>query len=120
MPLTKRGGSTVDEVSRRFHTTDAAAAVPALSEMNTRPGLVAAQTVSVLLGAREIAILELTGEGVEAHGGVSHATTGLTAIAIHVLWPINVRAIGLECSVVLSASLSVYSVVGSDRHALEL
>src|SRR4029453_6996856 len=43
-----RSGSTVDDGSSRYHTTDAAGASPALSEMKTRPGLVAAPPLPVL------------------------------------------------------------------------
>src|SRR4029453_9278563 len=50
-----RSGSTVDDGSSRYHTTDAAGASPALSEMNTPPVLVAAHTVPVLLSVRSTA-----------------------------------------------------------------
>src|SRR5438270_2092962 len=59
MELTNRFGSTVEEGSSRAQTTEEAGALPALSEMNTRPAFVAAQTVPVLLGARSIAAMKL-------------------------------------------------------------
>src|SRR5215475_5066743 len=55
MELTNRAGSFAADVSRRVHVTDDAVGSFALSEMNTRPVFVAAQSVPVLLGARSTA-----------------------------------------------------------------
>src|SRR4051794_38759329 len=55
MPLTKRGGSTSDIVSIRVSSTELGSAASALLETNTRPVLVAAQSVELSVVARSFA-----------------------------------------------------------------
>ena len=62
---------------------------------------------------------KLPRERIEPERGVAHVKARLTTIAVDYLRPVTANR-GLECAVILRATLQMLGVVGSNRQALEL